>query len=381
LKRVGSFASVYEMEKTKFISLFEPRKKLYFHHERDYDTGISKESKIFTYEALDPEQTFKGSVLGKQEDLLIIKDLLDKNKVLRIGKSKTAQYGKTELISAEIKDFEQTQNGHFMFLKSDMIIKNINYSSVTDLEAIEKILGVKIENCFMETGKNEVSVSYIKAKKPVDYVIKAGSVFELKSLPAKIDNMKLYGIGERRWEGFGDVAFMTFKDSYSIKKNEDIKPIKPNTSCPQLIKDICQKTLHKIQKVHLESHAVNVALSIDRCISKSLASRLEGFASSGRFEEYFQQLRKISKDALKKCYVDNQTLYNYLKEIDKEIKKELKATMSLKMSSSRSIEDFMQDFALVSLSDDEAKRAYLNTFFLTLRRSLKKDEKKGGNNE
>ena len=51
---------------------------------------------LFTYEAIQAEQTFQGAVLGSEEDLKNLKNLLAGVNVINVGRSRSAQYGKAE---------------------------------------------------------------------------------------------------------------------------------------------------------------------------------------------------------------------------------------------------------------------------------------------
>ncbi|MCB5250572.1 MAG: hypothetical protein RBS16_09945 [Candidatus Cloacimonadales bacterium] len=393
LTLMKKFGSSFFAEKDGIASFYQPKKKLYFHHERDYEEGISKESIIFTYEALEPGQEFSGSIIGEEKDLKIIEELLAKTKTIRIGKSKTAQYGRAELIKVEIVDLVEPEGGTYLLLKSDLILKNKNYASVNGLDAVIEALNdslanknekFSIDKCFMESARNEIAVGILRAKKPVDYTIKAGSVFKLTKTPDNYMNLQKYGIGERRWEGFGDIEFKEFDNKYYRDNEEDRLVERPNTEVPELIKNICKNALYRVQEEHLMQKAYIAAKLFKGNISKSLASRLEGFARSGSFSESFAELRDISKDTLKKCYVNNENLYDYLNDKEKMnlmIDEELASTSELNFSKEKKVADFKKDFGLEDIAYEDAKRIFLTTFFLALRRKAKIEGGRGGKDE
>ena len=123
-KAVSSFANIKE----DYISMHQPAKEIFFHHERNYQTGISKEGVIFNYEALAPEQVFLGKIMGSSEDLKLIQELLKSDPSLRLGKSKTSQYGNCRLTECVLKDYLPIDSDNLeqplLILLSDTIVKN-----------------------------------------------------------------------------------------------------------------------------------------------------------------------------------------------------------------------------------------------------------------
>lgn len=380
LKKNGGFVSrrVFESGATQ---LFEPPKQLSFHHERNYSKGVSEKGVVFNYEALSAGNEFYGYILGKEADLLLMQELLTKQKYLRLGKSKTAQYGKCELVESKIEDLPAIEaTDSYMLLCSDAIIYNENGSSCVDKEQLAKRLGVKIEAAFMDSGRYETAVNILKAKRPSEHTIKAGSIFKLDRLPENYRDLQLYGIGERRWEGFGELIFTSVKDCMISDAAPQSFP-KPEGDVPLLIKDICTTTLRRLEKSQLKKEAYNTAATVDVArLSKSLIARLEAFALSGDFDKLYKQLKKTAKDKLDKSYVNhNKTLYEFLKSksIDMVISGIQEKTTQLWLGQDKSLTDLKNEFKLIGLDNKEASSIYLRTFLLSLRRRINQKQKGG----
>ncbi len=74
------------------------KKTLNFHHQRDYETGTVKKGMIFNYESIDAHQTFEGHILGDGNELNKLLDYFREEPVVRIGRSKNAQYGRVRFV-------------------------------------------------------------------------------------------------------------------------------------------------------------------------------------------------------------------------------------------------------------------------------------------
>ncbi len=381
LKKNSSFVwrRVFSAGKTE---LHEPQKQLAFHHERNYQKGISEESVVFTYEALAPGNEFCGYIVGAEEDLKLVKALLDNQSHLRLGKSKTAQYGRCDLVESEIEELPEAKDaGNYLLLCSDAIFYNEEGTSCADKELLAKILGVKIEDAYTESGRHETAVSILKAKRPSEYTIKAGSIFKLEKLPENHQNIQRYGIGERRWEGFGEVMFVEAgRDHYHIDVPERAAVNKPEGKIPTLIQNICSSTLQRLHISRLKEEAFNAAENINtKPLTKSLVARLDSFVKTGNFAGSLEQLRKTSTDKLRKAYdKDSKDLLTILKDIDNKIEGIIGETYGLMLSENKRLANLKTEFCLDDVSLNQARSIYLHTFFPALRRKIGQEKKAAG---
>ena len=387
LKKESSFAhrNVFDANITY---LHEPKKQLAFHHKRDYDKGVSEDGVVFNYEALAPGNEFCGYIVGKEEDLELMQRLLEaQGKRLRLGKSKTAQYGKCELVESKIVDLPESKvkaEDKYLLLCSDAILYNEAGTSCAAKELLAKELNVVIEEAFLESGRYETAVSVLKAKRPSEYTLRAGSIFKLKDLPANCDNLQKYGIGERRWEGFGEVMFVDASQPQYQIKSESKQPVaKPQAEDPTLITDICTATLHKLQMAELRKEAFNAARATEpRRLSKSLVARLDAFVET---EDFQGSLARLRENAMKKLRdtpaVKEGNLLKALQGIDMEITNFIRRTHTIQLGEGGNISRFKEDLSLEDIPLDQARNIYLHTFFLTLRRRIKQKEQEAYNDQ
>ena len=72
-----------------------------YHHARAGDRrkgrALKNDGNIFTYEAIQADQSFQGAVLGSEADLKNLQIWLPEGSLIRIGKSRSAQYGETKI--------------------------------------------------------------------------------------------------------------------------------------------------------------------------------------------------------------------------------------------------------------------------------------------
>ncbi|WP_269849659.1 hypothetical protein [Methanosarcina horonobensis] len=182
------------------------KKSINFHHARENRLkGHSEEGTIFNYESLDSGQIFAGRILGSETDLRQIKTLLESRGKIRIGRSKSTQYGEAKLtwVSKEPEKYESELQGltldelknHFIltFLSPALINNECGFASasINDLrKSLAKSLNVdtlnltidniEITKSFKKTEIVENFVSKWLLKKPSENSIKAGSCFEIK---------------------------------------------------------------------------------------------------------------------------------------------------------------------------------------------------------
>lgn len=370
------------------------KKSLNFHHQRDPNTGTSKKGIIFNYESIDADQIFEGNILGGKEDLKEFLNLFKGQQVAYLGRSKNAQYGKVsfKIISESPEEFVsemdavETGSGKIsLTLLSNTIIHNSNGFPTTDTKELERQLGdsIKIERSFIRTGDIESFVSVWRLKKPSEICFLAGSCFLVEiheNAKDRLLELQKNGIGERRGEGFGRIVFGWQKED-ELKKDEikEKKPEKPTGDIPDKTKEIIQTIVKESIKGQIELNALQEVKWFIReeqkdkgLPSKSLIGRLEAMSqalSKDGFCSALNELRKPAKDKLEKCNNKRQTLFEFLKskqfEADIEkIKKDLK------------VENLCKEAHFTPESDTgyiaELYKAYLSTFFSSMRTILKK---------
>ena len=190
---------------------------------RKSDVIIAGE-RVYTQTALCAGQVFTGTISGNGEYLRQLEPLLA-GRMLRIGKSKTAQYaackivvGKAEEISLRPPEIIVPGKETAVILLADaLLLKNGVYTTDRDvlLEAIGLGAEIREEKTSLEYRTIAGYSGVWNLKKPHARAFKAGSVLVYKSIDAAVP--KEFSIGERRHEGFGLCKVMTLEDMPEVK--------------------------------------------------------------------------------------------------------------------------------------------------------------------
>ncbi len=212
----------------------EPRLTSRIHHQRDRRLGRATEAsgEIFSYISLERGERFIGRILIEKPELSEkLQSLLSKGN-LRLGRSKSAQYGgeaRVEVLEEcqaekgspellEVGEPVPVSPGRMVItLLSDYLGTNQHghYTADSLLPEIESKLetgprGLRCVAAFTRVAKVSGYVSHWRMPRPVRPAVRAGSVFVLELLsnidPKKLGDLLWNGIGDRKAEGFGRIA-------------------------------------------------------------------------------------------------------------------------------------------------------------------------------
>ncbi|MEH2056981.1 MAG: RAMP superfamily CRISPR-associated protein [Nostoc sp.] len=256
-------------EEGGYVRFYKEKRRINIHNQRDRKKGRSTpikrdpqtkqlkgEGEIFSYEAIDAGQTFEAVILCSSEDnVKLLKDLLQLSPELWLGGSQSAGYGYTKIDHINCHDAwdevsisieERIDNDSFTItLLSDMILRDEwgQYAvippsaqhevSVPLIKELEKILGVEPQPKRSFTSSTLVGGFNRKWGLPLPQVpaLAAGSVFvfdKVSITPKQIQQLETYGIGERRVEGFGRVVVNWLeKADFQAKQPETTNSIQP----------------------------------------------------------------------------------------------------------------------------------------------------------
>ena len=379
-KEVNSFVNIEDDN----IKLQNPEFCLNFHHQRNYAIGIPEENVVFNYEALKADQIFVGEIIGEEKDLQLISEFL-KEKEVRIGKSKTAQYGNAEIIDYQIDDFPSLESFSlpiYLYCVSDLILLNEFGYPITSVKDLEKVLGVTVLEAYTESGRIESTVAAWKAKKPSYHTIKAGSIFLLDKLPDNYQDILIYGLGERTWEGFGQIEFMELPEKVSIRREyKKAKIPKPKTDIPFILKDVIGRIYKNLIYSELKHKAMEKANTLEYTpLSKSLVAKLEGFSLEDDFFVMLTQLNKTSVDKLRRTYIGDMNLYEFLAEDNiNTLVTNIISSKEILGNSDSKLKDLRDEFMIEQISIKDARKKYLVNFFWFLRKKLAGETKKEEN--
>ncbi len=222
----GKFSELVVIEGNKIFKK-EIDKEINYHHQRPIDRSIGKAGnnvgKFYQYESLKEDYRFKGSIVGKYKYLKEILRLFNAEKIMYLGRSKSAEYGKFYVEKIEIrtlaeKNYEIKAGSDFVItFKSDLIIRDQKTGFITkDLNVFLKLFA---DSLGIDQSSLEIQKSFIKTKflggflsvwrlpKIQTECITAGSEIVVKTRKdiSFSQNKIRFGFGERINEGFGEI--------------------------------------------------------------------------------------------------------------------------------------------------------------------------------
>lgn len=338
---------------------------LNFHHARDREKGISEEGILFNYESISLGQEFEGTISGDETDLRNLMTTCGNEWTAYIGRSKNAQYGKArfkiidtnpqpdsrpikwdeengedEEIDEESEDVEaptkreqkEKDKASLTFL-SNTIIYNENGFPTTNVDVLEKYLGIQIIKAFVKKGEVENFVGVWQLKRPSEHCFLAGSSFLLKISEGdktRLEAFQKNGIGERTQEGFGQciINWQTDRD-LSEYLGDRSKLKKPESPVPNRTREIIQMLVTDSIKKQVELMALEYLDQVSKGIfpPRSLIGRLLSMIKNGKRIEFIDrmgQLRKSARDKLEKCRSSTENLLEFLVNFEVNAEKVLK---------------------------------------------------------
>lgn len=289
------------------IEYVVPEMEVEYHHARPDDRSIGHatddDGKFYQFIVIKPDQHFRAAMNGKYRYLKLLFELLQKNNVLYLGKSRTAQYGKCECTEKIAKiDPPGAKNRRIwkqgekavITLRSDTILRNENGLTIADPEllvqemrelrgfdkpdaitAVEIIQNIK--HCFADTKKIGGYLGVWNMPKIQAVALAAGSELVClnntgQDIPA--DEVESHAFGCRTEEGFGKVRIDLHRpiDIGKVEKAESSYSMSDeSTKAKGIVKHILDKELE----------AATISYAVKRCekytgnLSNSFIGRLK----------------------------------------------------------------------------------------------------------
>lgn len=221
-KLTGKYLTI---NKEGAFGIGEVQTKIVYHHRHEHDI----EALLYSQTVIDEGQAFSGYICTPKKYADMVKALLGKE--IRVGKSKTAQYGKCSvkiLNDEENAPVYELKKGEIIAvaLDSDAIINNENGNTTDFNEVYESIateLGLEsmeVDNEMYSIVETGLSFAYQTVwnlhRKPLA-VVKAGSVFTYRV--DKDMSVDRFFIGKKNLEGFGEISIYHMDDlSYKLSE-------------------------------------------------------------------------------------------------------------------------------------------------------------------
>lgn len=364
----GKCNKQYKINKERLIEI---KKEVFYHHARPVDDeGKKIEDKaidtFYQYNAISADQYFIGEIEGSNEGLKKIVELLNENNCkMRIGKSKTAQYGSVTVVkykeeaSNEIKISVNKDTELAVVAQSHiMLLDDKTGGNIIKPEEIGKRIA---EEIFKDNDENKYckKASFIKIdqiggynrkwnlERPPVPAIAPGSVFTFKYKGDNKEINKYISIGERQNEGLGKMYvwvkeetvsndlqaldendwITTNADKIDTKNSEDMFKILENNINKQTnILKLKKKAYSNAERLNINSNEINYEqrLTINSTTINNLLTKYMNCKKYSEFKSFVDSIKdKDKKNRIKKL------LYNDIEENFSEKNSSKKSTYSV----------------------------------------------------
>ena len=290
-----------------------------YHHQRAKDLSIGHVSEgkdggtFYQFLSIDQGQYFKTKIIGKGKELNEILKYIKIDEILRVGKSKAAEYGKLRVVNnlkTEIKETEKAYSKFAVILTSPLILFDENKVQIakdknTLINKLKETFGIenlKVTKAFI--GYSEESGFNAIWKMPKEQVVSYASgttiVFESES-PVKLKEK--YILGERINEGYGQLVIydladkkdssLTFKE-YKIESEE-----KKYSEIQKETRKILNKSIKKVINEEILIDALNTVEKNYNKISinnTTIGRILLMLKESKNYEEFDKNVNSIKDD-------------------------------------------------------------------------------------
>lgn len=427
-------------------------KAISMHHARSnqiYGPGSDKGG-IFNYEYINKDQVFRASIIGDLQDLLQFRKWAEQRECYRLGRSKHSEYGAVELtwhdpapgsfpVQENLTNFAEKLSPELsLTFLSHVILLDENGQPQTGSEPVKSLLenalhansvpvpdgALWIESCQLRTVEIENYVSVWKARRPAVRAFRMGSTFLLQfdadffknnrdQIARELHGLAITGIGERRHEGFGCIAFglqrpvVMDKSEAASKRileeqrlNPPVSGLPPGLTESEMLglagkqmPEIARKIMLKSVHIHLAEKIEHQALlqsgrfKNDAGGKSTLFSRLLSYAAKCQGDDDFRQrfLANLNNSAREKLMAVRQdgggsSLWDHLGGGLPESELDTKTTKSaIQKTVAKTLSEL--DMSLLLLLDyhpledlslcNRLEKDYLTTMFKSLQRAAK----------
>ncbi len=326
-----------------------PRMSVQYHHRRAedpaYGRALNPEADIpgdkgafFQFQVLEGEQCFKGSIVGSFEDLKTVESLLPPDRVLRLGKSRAAQYGKCDVSFSSPRplqcegneEWEDNETLLFLLLSDAILLNECGHPEPNCLlmaNEVARILGVSADSIVPDEErifirKRSVGGCLGVWNLPrIQYpALAAGSVVALKNESGQTLDMKKLnrsGVGLRNADGFGRLAWRNLEGlEPEVTIERETSSHDPLDHLPQeaknLMNDLRRRSLLKNLRKNARDAASSASVLPGSFIGR-LSAIVQDSTSFGQFNDRIQKFtgkpagRSLNKIAEKLC-IDKEKL-------------------------------------------------------------------------
>ena len=263
-KRLGGF---YLTEQDATVKTYNPVKTSFLHHSRPADRSVAHATEesgdLYTYEAIETGQTFAGSIIGGKEDIHALAGLFSDSDTVRIGRSRTAQYGKATLTKSGNLFIRnslnlKTEDTFRLVAVTPVILENENGINQTDVNLICDILGADYKIIRSVCSETTVSGYYSKWLLPrrQERALAEGSTVVLK-YSGSGTTLNIDFIGKRTGEGFGQIRVEAIPEATAFSFPKDTDAAKTEAEKNEIAHERSRSTIPDVKKLRANKSAIS----------------------------------------------------------------------------------------------------------------------------
>lgn len=283
-----------------------------YHHQRPKDKSIGhaipKEDggTLYQYTAIAKNQYFLCKIVGKASYLKQIAKYISEGEVLRVGKSKSTEYGKLVIKNikiSEVKLAEKTYKKFAVILTSNNIVMK-DAQITTDKEAFVNILkdklgeNIKLERAFINYEKvSGYNIIWNLPKEQLES-FKAGSVFVF-NCDEGISLKSNYTIGQKQNEGYGNFVIIDLEGKNSELHLNEYKENNTNKNINEIsnqTKDILKRTLEDAISDEIIYDVIDTVSGEYKLNNSTIGRVLLMLKQSKNIEEFYRNVESIKND-------------------------------------------------------------------------------------
>lgn len=321
------------LDESGSVSTCEAEQQIIYHHRREHADGL--EEILYSHQVLKEGQHFWGKIQGPKDLLEKIADMM-RGMQIRLGKSKTAQYGRCVLeaweTETEFKRKASYKAGDIILaaLESDMILSGSSgagtafYPEVYRTAAEELGIWDKIDQNAQYGGtlkpdlpvRSILSVRYIHGyhtqwnlrKAPVP-AIAVGSVLAFRLV--KDAEVCCHAIGERTHEGYGQIRLYRMEDfPYRLRVAQLDCSVADNLAqtkadiydklAVQILRENARASLQDTITMYMKTFPLKISASTLGRVTLMLREAGNSFSDTNdRFTDFMRRVESIKRKAEK----------------------------------------------------------------------------------
>ena len=325
--------------------LYQPEMMVVVHNaSQDRNRKKAGDSTVFRFEAIPPRTYFCGAAVSQHDaDIDLLQQLFSAS-ALVLGGSQTAGYGRVDLATRKVADWQEYQENDnhddlyvTVTLLSDAVFRAADGQAGADFDrALADLVGLtKAPRHLFAAQKLGLAGGFNRKwglPLPQEWVVLAGSTYAYKAADLNPDALRKAasaGIGERREEGFGRLAVnLAARDKFTAGPLMDRQASpRPTAQLSPASRALAARTAERILQAQLDRHLVQAInrIRLGSPPHNAQLSRLRAAAARALAEhrlepisQHMERLKNVGKSQLERARVldggQGRPLWDWLKE-------------------------------------------------------------------